>query len=373
MKNQMRVKTRAGFTLVELLVVIAIIGILVGLLLPAVQAAREAARRMQCQNNIRQLGLAAHNFESAYKRFPPGGQFPKRPVRAYLSGSYWNKHSGVGHLVYLLPFMEQTALYQPIEQAVNLNPDQDGNGAVSGSQQDLKNRYWWNTAMWSNVHYSLGTFKCPSDAGVDTASETSILTTYAYKPSGSANQFPRHGFYSVGPRNAGFHLTVMKTNYLGCGGRSGFTGSTSVSSANPSTTAGLTCDALSGIFTNRSKNGFGHIPDGTSNTFFFGEVTGWFRNAPNRSGRRASFWLPSNGPMFTRYMIPINIDPLHPTWGGLSATPLPAPIKYNSRHTGIINFCFGDGSTRGVSMNLASDLWLTLGGCADGAVVETPE
>lgn len=117
---------RTGFTLVELLVVIAIIGILVGLLLPAVQAAREAARRMQCQNNIRQLGLAAHNFESAYKRFPPGLLFPTPPRSAGLDGANWDKHSGIGHIVHLLPFMEQNAIYQGISQASSLDPDQTG-------------------------------------------------------------------------------------------------------------------------------------------------------------------------------------------------------------------------------------------------------
>ena len=89
-------KLREGFTLVELLVVIAIIGILVGLLLPAVQAAREAARRMQCSNNLKQQGLAIQNHHDGLKHFPPGGYNPWGAV-----GS-WATH--------ILPFMDQGTL-----------------------------------------------------------------------------------------------------------------------------------------------------------------------------------------------------------------------------------------------------------------------
>ncbi|HUP82046.1 MAG TPA: DUF1559 domain-containing protein, partial [Pirellula sp.] len=80
---------RRGFTLVELLVVIAIIGILVGLLLPAVQAAREAARRMQCGNNVKNLGLAFHNYESATKKIPPGGFHNRDGIGAASSSTSW--------------------------------------------------------------------------------------------------------------------------------------------------------------------------------------------------------------------------------------------------------------------------------------------
>jgi len=98
-----------GFTLVELLVVIAIIGILIALLLPAVQAAREAARRSQCTNNLKQLGLALHNHHDTYLRFPPGGARDQPPFGKVETdwGSSW--------LVYILPFVEQKPLYDQWE------------------------------------------------------------------------------------------------------------------------------------------------------------------------------------------------------------------------------------------------------------------
>ena len=91
--------TRLGFTLVELLVVIAIIGVLVGLLLPAVQSAREAARRMQCSNNLRQIALAIYNYEGAFNVLPSGWRGGLSPVTGY-SMNAWSFHAKV------LPFLE---------------------------------------------------------------------------------------------------------------------------------------------------------------------------------------------------------------------------------------------------------------------------
>ncbi len=147
----MKVRKRSGFTLVELLVVIAIIGILVGLLLPAVQAAREAARRMQCSNNLKQLGLAMHNYESAFKRLIGA-------VGPY--GCCWGTWQ-----VGILPYMEQSALF--------------GNYVNYGGADHTGPRY--GTAINRVVvSVRLPTLTCPSDTSNAPIGGTPPITNHNY-------------------------------------------------------------------------------------------------------------------------------------------------------------------------------------------------
>ena len=113
----MQTKNR-GFTLVELLVVIAIIGILIGMLLPAVQQVREAARRTQCLNNMKQLGLACHNFASAQSRFPPGANW-SRSSDPQRNESIIDRGERISWAVFLLPFIEQTNLHDGFKTATS--------------------------------------------------------------------------------------------------------------------------------------------------------------------------------------------------------------------------------------------------------------
>ncbi len=154
-------KHRAAFTLIELLVVIAIIGILVGLLLPAVQAAREAARRMSCSNNMKQIGLGLHNYHSAYKQLPIHGVGPTNENDNSASDASGGSSGGgftrleLSYLVGLLPFVEQQGLWDTVSQ-----PHTDDNGAVwpAFGPRPLQGLY----EPWAT---DIPTYRCPSDPG----------------------------------------------------------------------------------------------------------------------------------------------------------------------------------------------------------------
>ena len=161
----MKKNQRSGFTLVELLVVIAIIGVLVGLLLPAVQAAREAARRMSCSNNFKQIGLAIHNYHSAYKQLPThgGGSVGTTGTAPINYVHRWQSYSmgdGTAHnnsqlsmLVGIMPFMEQQAIWEEIS-----NPSVEGGTWPSmGPTPDTLSYEPWATTIPS--------LRCPSDPG----------------------------------------------------------------------------------------------------------------------------------------------------------------------------------------------------------------
>jgi len=142
MIGRLRVSDRRGFTLVELLVVIAIIGILIALLLPAVQAAREAARRSQCTNNLKQLGIALHTYHDTYNRFPCMG-YPLPDVGTYTG------RGGLSGLVALLSFMEQKPLYDRIAA---------GEGGIPPFGPGTE-------ASWAVWDVSPIALRCPSDPG----------------------------------------------------------------------------------------------------------------------------------------------------------------------------------------------------------------
>jgi len=227
-------RPRKGFTLIELLVVIAIIAILIGLLLPAVQKVREAAARMKCSNNLKQIALAAHNYESAYKKFPPG-----------LNSVNW-----ISALTHLLPYIEQENVYKLIP-STELDP------ATSTTP-------WWgsisrgtNAPMITAARTKISTFLCPSDGPENPSTGVFIgLTIAGNTLTGTYNAIGGNAAPGNANGPAGF------SNYVGCAGQFG-----------PAYT-------YPGVYYADSAIRFGDVGDGTSNTIMFGETLGGSENAP---------------------------------------------------------------------------------------------
>jgi len=182
----MKVRPRSGFTLIELLVVIAIIAVLIGLLLPAVQAAREAARRAQCVNNLKQIGLAMHNYHDAHNTFPMGSSANFSSYYASYGGfSSWGNWSAQA---LLLPYLEQTPLYNAANFSLATGPI-DGTGASS-----------FNSTVYLT---RIAPFLCPSDGQAGVAYINSYRASIGTTVIRESNPKPTNGVFSVSsPVNA---------------------------------------------------------------------------------------------------------------------------------------------------------------------------
>src|SRR5262249_9268774 len=179
---------RRAFTLIELLVVIAIIAVLIALLLPAVQSAREAARRIQCTNNLKQIGIALHNYHSALNTFPVGFLFPRPSPGGTSAQGIPDLHWRWSVLAQLSPYMEQTSVYNAINFNWPIAPGLGASGPFAGFTA-------WTpfpvntTAMAAKVSF----FLCPSDG----ASPEATL------PDGSNTYGPSNYHFCTGDRQPG--------------------------------------------------------------------------------------------------------------------------------------------------------------------------
>jgi prepilin-type N-terminal cleavage/methylation domain-containing protein/prepilin-type processing-associated H-X9-DG protein len=347
---------RRGFTLVELLVVIAIIGILVGLLLPAVQAAREAARRMQCQNNLKQLGLANLNHESATKAFPPSSYMVTGNAPAIDEDNFTH----VGHLISLLPYIEQTAIYQPYT-VLNLNAR---TYLTIPATPVANRRAWWYDGGSATPAFpgiiavsssKIASFLCPSD----NAEIVHVPGTATFNTIFGQMEWPA-GLYRLS-MNDQYPRCVTRethfTNYLGCAGR--FNNTAANASIAAASVASI--DNYRGVFRTNEASKIADITDGTSNTIAFGEVTGGWTDGFKPTGRLYSFSWSANAMQMHRMTFSLAGVPYNnaeKNW-----------LRYSSMHTGLANYALADGSVKTFSTSTDNNVFLSLGGKADGTVL----
>ena len=326
MKNQ-----KSGFTLVELLVVIAIIGILIAMLLPAVQAVREAARRIQCANNIKQITLAALNYESAYMQFPPGtiNHDPeKSPANNYPDGNAGGSFgSGVSVMVFLLPYMEQNNINDLIDadKSLDQNPGQ-------GFDIFFFNA---NPSSWEASQFSIPGLICPSSA-----TEESEKVMFMHQ-GGTA-------FISGDPNGDGSIRTTAM-------GRNSYVGSGGFNFDDPDDFEDR------GIYYDRSRENFGTITDGSSNVIAFSEVRPYMFPQVSNTARHAYAWFSTSNEIGGRFG-------LNTTWSSNNPKVDGRPKRsFSSLHTGGVNMAYGDGSVSFIADPIDDLVFRQICGIADGS------
>jgi len=317
-----RGQTHLGFTLVELLVVIAIIGILISLLLPAVQAARESARRTQCSNNLKQIGLAVHNYHDTHQCFPPSYVIQPGGGGVHGTPDSATRDAGPGWAwgALLLPFLEQAPLHNAIDFQLPC----------------------WHPHNEQVAKTQISTFLCPSAAG-------------------SADPVP---------------IKDAEGNTLATFGRSCY-----VVSAGQNEPWLLSVDSYEGIadgpFYRNSRMRVADVTDGLTNTVFAGEHhpvlsdKTWFGVIPGAvvwPKPRFAFggWEPA-GVLVNCHSGPCSYaDPpvIHPP-----NSPIAAPCQMYAQHPGGCNVLLGDGSVRFVSETINQLTWAALSSRAGGEVV----
>jgi len=311
---------RRGFTLIELLVVIAIIAILIGLLLPAVQKVREAAARTTCSNNLKQISLAAHNYDSTFGRLPPG--LVMDPAQNYYN---W-----ISSLTFLLPYVEQAGAHALIPAGAFLDKP---TAPLAGTSL-----IWWGSISANGgatapvvtaARTKIKPFECPSDP--DKYNQVSGVFVGMTIVGNTLT-----GYYNA---NGGNAQDAGRSNYIGVAGEFG------------------ELYPYPGIFYASSKTTVVGITDGSSNTIMFGEAVG---DTDVGTRNYALTWMGAGS--------------LPTYWG------LPSPCQwytFGSKHPGIVQFGFGDGSVRsirkGIAVTAGSTDWYVLqrvAGARDGEIVD---
>ncbi|WP_437206967.1 DUF1559 family PulG-like putative transporter [Planctomicrobium sp. SH664] len=340
-----RRKQQAGFTLIELLVVIAIIGVLVALLLPAVQQARESARRSQCKNNLKQIGLALHNYYDAHNSLPPSAIQDRRVNTAEAGLWAWT--------AMILPYVDQAPMYNLLKVG----------------DQRVSDAYQKNLA---EMQAGMPVFRCPSDIGPVTHN----VNRYFKDPVTSEEVY------------------LAVTNYVGSNSNRGVIRWTSPNPRNGSdnvNTGGATGAFVpngAGTPARGAPIKFSHITDGLSNTFFVGERAYEIGGAPARPEAGILYAVANHhtaASLAEGLLGGSNQSTNHRgqnTAVGAAWLPLNSTITgehksgYSSNHVGGVHFVMGDGSVRFISENIyhvpGNTINCTLGsliGIADGLVV----